>query len=95
MKIRDIRDGMSNIEVVATVVEKDLPRRINTKFGSKLIGHAILQDDTGTIELVLWGRQTKEFQKGDKIKIEGAFARTFKDRLQLNVPKKGKIEVIE
>ncbi len=95
MKISDIRDGMNNIELVATVSEKDTPRRIKTKFGMKLIGHAILEDETGSIEIVLWGRQTKMLEKGDKVKIKGAFAKKFRDVLQLNVPKNGSIEVIQ
>jgi hypothetical protein len=30
---------------------------------------------------------------GDKVRITGAFVSTFRDRLQLNIPRSGKIEV--
>ena len=52
-------------------------------------------DDTGRIKLTLWGEDIGKVKNGDTVSVQGAYTTTFRNEVQLNVPKKsGKLEVI-
>ena len=95
MKIRDIESGMSGIELVARVVSVNEPRIIMTKYGSAELAKAKIEDDTGQITLNLWRDQVDMVKEGDLIKIEGAFAKSFRGEVELNVGRRGKITVLK
>jgi replication factor A1 len=95
MKIADVKAGMSGISVVAKLVDKSEPREVMTRYGRRRVADAVLEDETGQIGLSLWGPQIGKVRVGDKVSIEGAFVRTFRDRLILNIPTSGKLEVVE
>lgn len=96
MKINDIKLGMSNISLKATVVDISEPRSVKTKYGYQTrVATAKIEDDTGEITLTLWGRQIDEVGEGDTIEITGGYVREFKGELQLNVGKSGKISLVE
>jgi len=92
MKIADLEAGMSNISLVAEVTDISEVREVNTRYGRRRVADATLEDDTGTIKLSLWGEQIDEVKVGDKIKLSGCFVTQFKNNLQLNLPRSGKIE---
>ena len=46
MKIKDIKVGMSNIHVEASVVDKSDSRSVQTKYGRKEVADVLLEDDT-------------------------------------------------
>jgi len=91
VKIKDIAAGMSNLSVEGKIIEKDESRKVNTRYGTKRVTNAILQDDTGEIDLVLWEDQIDSVDVGDEIEIENAYSTQWKGKLQLNIPRKGKI----
>jgi replication factor A1 len=95
MKISDIVAGMSNISVEAKVIDISEKREVNTRYGPRIVADAIIQDDTDQIAVSLWEKQIDMVKVGDKIKVTGAYVTKFRDKLQLNVPKSGKIEVIK
>ncbi|PIX44543.1 DNA-binding protein, partial [archaeon CG_4_8_14_3_um_filter_38_5] len=47
----------------------------------------------GEIKLTLWGEQISKVREGDEVSISGAYITEFQGELQLNVPKKGLLEV--
>ena len=52
-------------------------------------------DETGRIKLTLWGADIGKVKNGDTVSVQGAYTTTFKNEVQLNVPKKnGKLEVV-
>ena len=56
MKISDLKPGMADVNIKAKIVELKEPREIMTKFGSATtLTEAMLEDDTGSIKLTLWG----------------------------------------
>jgi hypothetical protein len=62
------------------------------------LGKALLKDETGEILISLFGKQAEklsEFDRGDKILLHGAYVSEYKDKLQLNLGFKGKIELLE
>lgn len=95
MKIADIREGMSNISLEGKVVEISESRSVNTRFGKREVASALIKDETGEISLTLWQNQIDKVRIGDRISIKGAFVTRFKEKLQVNVPRSGSIEVIE
>ena len=95
MKINELKNGMSNVSVEAKVIDKSERREVMTKYGIREVARVSLEDDSGRINLTLWGKDIDLVSIGNKVRIEGAFVTEFRDELQLNVPRSGKIEIIE
>ncbi len=95
MKISDLKAGASDVELEATVVEKQEPREVITKYGKRLnVASATLKDDSGSIILSLWGKDIEAVSVGDKIKVSKGYVGEFKGNPQLSTGKYGKIEVL-
>jgi replication factor A1 len=90
-KIAELEDGSRNVNVRAVVVSKEEPREVNTKFGPTLVCNATIEDESGSITLVLWGKDSGKIKEGDNIKIENGFVSTWNTGLQLSVGKFGKL----
>jgi replication factor A1 len=95
MKIKDISSPMGNVELVGKIVEIGEERQVMTKYGRRRVADAVLEDDTGRIKMTLWGEQIDSVKEGDKVEISGGFVTEFRDELQLNVPRRGKIVVVK
>ena len=74
MKIKDIKPGMKNLEVVAYVARKWETER------SRWRRHALtmLTDDTGRIRLNLWREQVDQIKVGDQVHLVASFARRYR-----------------
>jgi ssDNA-binding replication factor A large subunit len=95
MKISDIKEGDSEINIEAEVTEKSYAREVRSKYGRPLmVADATLKDETGIITLTLWNEQISQVMVGDKVKIENGYAKSFRNVLQLSTGKYGKISVI-
>ena len=94
MKISDLKDGAGKVNVEAKVIEKDGGREITTKFGHTKVSNAVLEDDSGTITLVLWGDDVDKVKEGDTVKIENGFVKEWNNALQLSVGKYGKMTIL-
>lgn len=94
MKISELKEGMGKVNVEAKVVEKDEPREIMTRDGRRTqLSNAVLEDESGTIILVLWGDDADKVKEGDTVKIENGFVKEWNNSLQLSVGKFGKMTV--
>jgi len=93
MKISELRAGMSNVSLEAKVIDKSETKIVQTRYGKRSVANAILEDESGEIKISLWQDQIKKVNVGDKVSISGAFVTTFRDSLQLNIPRNGKIEI--
>lgn len=96
MKIKELKNGMRRINLVAKVLEISEPREVVSKFDGRVyrVADAIIGDDTGTIKLSLWNEQIELVKVNDTIKIENGYVRTFRGEIQLNVGKFGKLAVL-
>ncbi|MFA4820360.1 MAG: OB-fold nucleic acid binding domain-containing protein [Candidatus Aenigmatarchaeota archaeon] len=94
MKISDLKDGAGKVDIEAKVIEKEAAREINTKFGRTKVCNTVLEDDSGTVVLVLWGDDIEKINQGDTVKIENGYTKEWNGTLQLNVGKYGKISVV-
>lgn len=92
--ISELSINSRNVNVVAKVVEKRQPREVNTKFGSKLVAEAVVEDQTGQIILVLWGDDIDKVKEGDSVKIKNGYITEWNGSLQLNIGKYGTMQVL-
>ncbi len=93
MKIADIKRGMNNIELQAKVVDVSEARQVQTRYGMRSVADATLEDETGQISLTLWEDKISSVSVGDTVSLNGGFVTAFRDKLQLNIPRTGKLEV--
>jgi len=95
VKISDIKDGDTEINVEGEVTEKSYAREVCSRYGRVLmVADATLKDETGKIVLTLWNEQVRQVMVGDRIKIENGYAKSFRNVLQLSTGKYGKLSVI-
>ena len=86
---------MNNINLTAKVVSVSEPREVMTKLGYRTrVATATIEDDTGKIELSLWGRQADDIIEGNTVEITNGYITEFRGNLQLNVPRKGEIKIV-
>lgn len=94
MKINELKKGMSNVEVEAKVIAVSEPRAVQTKYGPNTVADVTVEDDSGSIDLTLWGQQISLIKEGDQIEIQGAYITEWNNTLKLNIPKSGKLNVL-
>jgi len=95
MKIEELKAGMTNVNLKAKIAELKEPREVMTKFGTSItITEAILEDDSGSVKLALWGKQSEGIEEGSEIEVTGGFTKEFRDELQLGLGRGGSIKVI-
>lgn len=92
-KIKDLRPGMSEVNVLARVKHAGEIREFRRPSGE--IGHIstlLIRDETGSIRLNLWGDKavlSKQIQPGDIVLAEGAYPRKRFGKLNLNLGRRG------
>ena len=94
-KIKDVRPGMENLNLIVKVVRVGESRIISTKFGEAKTALALIEDETGRLNLKLWRSQVDLVKPGDVIKIENGFAVAFRGATEINVGSRGRIIVIK
>lgn len=94
-KIAEITADMKNIDTEGQIVEKDEPRKVQSRTSSEefTVCNATLADDTGSIALTLWNDDIAKIQVADFVTIKNGYTTLFKNNIQLNVGKYGRIEV--
>jgi len=95
MKIKELRDGLRNVNVVAKVIEKSEPREVRSRYKDETyrVADAKISDETGTIKLTLWNKQIDQVNVDDTVKIENGYIRSFRGEIQLNVGRYGTLTV--
>ncbi|MCK5592560.1 DNA-binding protein [Candidatus Bathyarchaeota archaeon] len=95
MKIKELRNGMKRVNVVAKVTEKSDTREVQSRYKNETyqVADALVSDDTGTIKLTLWNEQIDQVNVGDTVKIENGYITSFRGEIQLNAGKYGTLNV--
>ena len=92
MNIRDLKPGMSSVNIKVAVSNISKRKHITTGKG---IEHEILEvgveDETGMMTLVLWDEKIIPLEVGDVLRIENGFVTSFKGEWRINVGKYGEI----
>jgi replication factor A1 len=95
MKINELKPDMNSVNIKAKITELKEPREIMTKFGTATtLTEAVLEDETGTIKLTLWGKQADGLESEKEVEINGGFTKEFREELQVGIGKRGSIKVI-
>jgi GNAT superfamily N-acetyltransferase len=91
--IGELREGMANVDIEATVVEKSLARMVRSRARGEMlsVADAALADDTGRVVLTLWNEQIRHVGVGDKIRVENGYVKSYRGVTQLNVGRAGRI----
>ncbi len=96
MKISDLKAGTGNVNITATIIQKEEPREVVNKYGKRLmVANITLKDDSGTINMSLWGNDINTVKVGDKVELSNCYVSEFRGTPQLSTGKFGKIKVIE
>ncbi len=95
MKISELKAGTGNVNVSGEISTKEEARDVITKFGKKLrVANATLKDDSGEVQLSLWGDDADKFSQGESVQIENGWVSEYKGNMQLSAGKFGKITKI-
>jgi len=95
-QIKDLRVGMRHVKIRARVLQVSQPRVVATRFGFHAnVANVLIADETGTIQLPLWNKQTDEISVGDLIQVEDANVIVFRGVRQLKVGRRGKVSVVK
>ena len=78
MKIKEAIDAVaSNVEIVGEITKIEINERAKRSARHiRSAARAILEDDTGSIILVLWAHQVEQCHVGDVIRVTGAAVAT-------------------
>ena len=94
--IKDLRPGMTKVNIKAEILEIAEPKRVVTRYGNNAsIVKVLIGDETGTIKLCLWNEQIDNVTKGDIVQIENAQASAFRGERQLALGKKGTLTTLD
>jgi replication factor A1 len=94
--IKDLRTGMSHVNLKAKILEVTKPTYVVTRYGNNAsVAKALIADETGTIKLCLWNEQIDSISVGDTIQIQNARASTFRGERQLSLGKKATLNNIK
>lgn len=96
VKIGSLNPWSKSVNLLAKVVKKEEQRYVSSKFDQTehRLSEALIADETGAITLVLWDDNIDKISDGDVVKIQNAFVKLFKGRMQLNLGRYGSIEVV-
>jgi replication factor A1 len=95
MKIAELKQGSAKVNITAKLIEKESPREVNTRDGRRTkVANAVLEDESGTIALTLWGDEIDKVNQDDMVKIENGCVKEWNGSLQLSVGKFGKMSVV-
>ena len=94
VKLKDVKPGMENLNLIVKVVRVGFSKIVSTRFGEAKTALALIEDQTGKLNLKLWRDQVDLVKSGDLIRIENGFAIQFGGVTEINVGSRGHITVI-
>ncbi|AAM07979.1 TPA: replication factor A [Methanosarcina acetivorans] len=90
-KIKDIKDGMGDLNLTGKVLEISEIRTFQRKDGSGgKVGNLLIGDETGTLRVTLWDEKTdflNQLEYGDTVELINAYARenAFTQKVELQI----------
>lgn len=97
VKIGELNPRSRNVNLVARVVSKSPERVVSSQYDQKehRLSEALIADETGAINLVLWDDRIDEVREGSTIKVTNGFIKLFRGKMQLNLGRYGSVEEVE
>lgn len=69
MKINELKAGMSIKNISGKITYVSEPRRLLQAGMNTLTAVATMEDETGSIDMLLWNEQTANIKKGDRMLV--------------------------
>lgn len=95
IRIIDLKPNLENVSVKGRVLETSPPKVINTKKGVRTISNAVIGDETGRVQVTLWGSKAGTLNKDDIVEIEGAWTSSYRGKVQLNIGRTTSVKTVE
>ncbi|MCL7394245.1 MAG: OB-fold nucleic acid binding domain-containing protein [Thaumarchaeota archaeon] len=97
VKIGQLNPRSRNVNLIAKVVSKSPERVVSSQYDQKehRLSEALIADETGAINLILWDDRIDEVREGSTIKVTNGFIKLFKGRMQLNLRRYGSVEEVD
>ena len=93
LSISELRDGMNGVVIEGKVTGKGSPRQARSKKRGEMltVANATLEDESGSVVLVLWNEQVDHVSAGDRVRVENGYIGSYQGTLQLTIGKFGKL----
>jgi replication factor A1 len=94
LKIKDLKPGMNNIEIIAKITNI-IEREYSSERGSGVVCNIFLEDETSSVKAVLWNNEIDalgEAVKGDTIRFRGYTKKDNLDEPELRLGYRGSVE---
>lgn len=95
MKIKELKPNQPNVEIEGVVKSLGEEKSFD-KGGRELrLVKAVIEDDSGQIELTLWNEDIDKISEGDKIRMTDGYVKEYQGEKQLTTGRNGEIEVLD
>ena len=96
MNVTDVRPNRVVDDLELTIVEKEEPRDVVTKYGKESrVCVAVAEDGEGNrVNLSLWDGEIDLVRVGMRVRITNGWARTFNQELQVSAGLHGELEIV-
>ena len=92
IKIRDLKPGMSQVDLEVTVAEVSEPKEIVASGGKRRILELRVEDETGSMTLVLWDEKSLQKPRvGDRLSVRNGFVTSYRGDWRVNVGRYGEV----
>jgi ssDNA-binding replication factor A large subunit len=96
IQVKDLKaQSKPGINIIVRVIAKTPPRSVRTKYGRSRVCDVKVADETGAVNLSLWGSKMYEVEFGDLLKLEKVYCQPWQGRPQLTLGREGEMEKIE
>jgi len=96
MNVTDVRPNRVVEDLELTIVEKEEPRDVVTKYGKESrVCVAVAEDGEGNrVNLSLWDGEIDLVRVGMRVRITNGWARTFNQELQVSAGLHGELKIV-
>lgn len=96
MNVTDVRPNRVVEDLELTIVEKEEPRDVVTKYGKESrVCVAVAEDAEGNrVNLSLWDGEIDLVRVGMRVRITNGWARTFNQELQVSAGLHGELKIV-
>lgn len=97
VKLKEIEEGQSNIDVEARVKRVYMTREFSSSKNSGNVTNVDIKDETGEGRAVLWDKKelAQKLERNKPIRIVNGYVKKNNDRLEINVGRYGEVELAE
>ena len=90
-KISELEERRS-VTIEGRVLEVGEVKDVQTRYGLRKLGEAVVGDDTGRVKVTLWDDKAGTLKKGEVIRIRNGWTTSFRGELKVNVNRRSEIE---